>query len=47
MNSHNLWQMFLETGSPEMYVLYSQARKLEDNHVFDDQRADCESHKLQ
>ena len=46
MDSQNLWQMFLETGAPEMYLLYSKARKMEDIHVLDDQRIDCESYKL-
>lgn len=36
MDSQGLWQVFLETGAPEMYLLYSKARKLEDTHVFND-----------
>lgn len=47
MNAQNFWQMFLETGSPEMYVLYSQAKKMEGLHVLDDQGIDIEGHKLQ
>ncbi len=47
MNAQNFWQMFLETGSPEMYLLYSQAKKMEGHHVFDDQGLDTEGHKLQ
>lgn len=47
MNAQNFWQVFLETGSPEMYLLYSQARKMEEHHVSDDQRFDTEGHKLQ
>ena len=27
MNATQLWQTFLETGSPEVYLLYNQARK--------------------
>lgn len=46
MDSQNLWQMFLETGAPEMYLLYSQARRMEDVHVLDDQGIDCKSYKL-
>ena len=36
MNAANYWQLFLETGAPEMYLLYQQARKTEETHVFDD-----------
>lgn len=47
MNAQNLWQVFLDTGSPEMYLLYSQARRVEEHHVPDDQGARSESYKLQ
>lgn len=36
MDAQGIWQVFLETGAPEMYLLYSKARKLEDIHVLDD-----------
>lgn len=36
MDAKVIWQVFLETGAPEMYLLYSKAKKLEDVHVFDD-----------
>ena len=39
MNANQLWQTFLETGSPEVYVLYNQAKKLEDVHVSDGTRS--------
>lgn len=35
MNSQNYWQLFLETGAPEMYLLYNEARKVEKAHVSD------------
>ena len=47
MNTENLWQIFLETGSPEMYLLYSKAKKMEGLHVLDNQRLDSTGHKLQ
>ena len=28
MNAQNFWELFLETGSPELYVLYSHAKKV-------------------
>ncbi len=36
MQSQNYWQLFLETGAPEMYLLYHQAKRLEENDVSDD-----------
>ena len=35
MNAANYWQLFLDTGAPEMYLLYQQTRKSEVNHVSD------------
>ena len=28
MNAGGYWQLFLETGAPEMYLLYNKARKM-------------------
>ena len=36
MNAANYWQLFLDTGAPEMYLLYQKARKAEETHVSDD-----------
>ena len=33
MNAQDFWQVFLETGAPEMYLLYNKARKAEMTHV--------------
>ena len=35
MNANQLWQTFLETGSPEVYLLYNQAKKVEETNVLD------------
>ena len=35
MNAKNYWELFMETGAPEMYLLYQQARKMEEYHVSD------------
>ncbi len=35
MNAENYWQLFLDTGAPEMYLLYQKARKTEEYHVSD------------
>lgn len=36
MNASDYWQLFMETGAPEAYLLYQNARKTEENYVFDD-----------
>lgn len=47
MNSSNYWQLFLDTGAPEMYLLYQQARRSEVNHVSDHTGHCPESYGLQ
>lgn len=47
MNAQELWQIFLETGAPEMYLLYNKARKAEITHVFDGSGFGPESNNLQ
>lgn len=37
MNAQQLWQVFMETGSPEIYLLYQQVKRMERTHVPDDQ----------
>ena len=36
MNAKDYWMIFLETGAPEMYLMFNQARRMEDENVFDD-----------
>jgi hypothetical protein len=47
MKSDAYWQLFLQTGSPEAYLLYNQARRLEQTHVFEHQGAGAAHHDLQ
>ena len=47
MNSQDYWQMFLETGAPEMYLLYNNARKMEISYVPDNTGVGAEGHGLQ
>ena len=47
MNSQDYWQLFLDTGSPELYLLYNNARKLENGYVYDDSRPGLAGHSLQ
>lgn len=35
MSASDYWNLFLETGAPEMYLCYIQAQKSEDFHVSD------------
>ena len=35
MDAANYWQLFIDTGAPEMYLLYQQARKTEEYYVSD------------
>lgn len=35
MNTQQLWQTFLETGAPEVYLLYHQAKKVDNSNVPD------------
>lgn len=47
MNAKDYWQMFLETGTPEYYMMYSQALKMEDAHVPDRSGTGPAGHGLQ
>ena len=44
---NELWQLFLETGAPEAYLLYCQAMKMESSYVSDHPGVSAESHGLQ
>ena len=35
MNATDYWQLFLETGAPEAYLMYSKLLKSEEPHVSD------------
>lgn len=47
MRSEELWQAFMSTGAPEIYVLYAQAKKVEDAHVFNRPWSGFEGDQLQ
>ena len=34
MTAQDYWKVFLDSGIPEYYLLYNQAKKTEENHVF-------------
>ena len=33
MKSDMYWALFMETGSPEAYLMYNEARRMEQAHV--------------
>lgn len=36
MRVQEYWKIFLETGAPEFYLLYNNARRMEGSYVLDD-----------
>ena len=47
MKSDLFWQLFLKTGSPEAYLSYHEARRLEQNHVPQHEGAGSSGYTLQ
>lgn len=47
MKSDTLWQLFLKTGAPEIYLMYNEARRLEQSHVPEYEGPGCSGHALQ
>jgi len=47
MKSQDYWQMFLETGAPEFYLLYNNALKMETTHVPDNSRPGDSGYSVQ
>lgn len=47
MNSQDYWQLFMDTGSPEIYLLYNEAKKVESTHVYNNSRPRVEGHTIQ
>ncbi len=47
MNSTDYWQLFLETGAPEAYLMYQNRLKWEGNYVSDDPGDRSTGHGLQ
>ncbi len=47
MESGLYWQLFMETGAPEMYMLYQNAKRRAQWHVSDDTGARSAGDTLQ
>lgn len=46
MDANEYWKLFLDTGAPEMYLLYNNAKRMEQTHVFDDTGPGITGHTL-
>jgi hypothetical protein len=47
MEAKDYWQLFLETGAPELYMMYANAQKSEEIHVPERSGAGFAGHGLQ
>lgn len=47
MPSQDYWNLFLETGMPEAYLMYKSVLKTESANVLDDSRPGSTGHGLQ
>ena len=47
MNAMDYWQLFMETGAPEAYLMYSKMQKVETQYVYDDSGHRPAGHGLQ
>ena len=47
MIASEFWQSFLQTGAPELYLLYKHAQKMENQNVLDDTGPGDSGHNLQ
>lgn len=47
MDPMNVWQMFLETGAPEFYLLFNKMRKMGETNVLEDPGPGTTGHSLQ
>lgn len=47
MDAQQFWQLFLETGAPEVYLLYQKELRAEGKYVFNDPGIGAAGHGLQ
>ena len=47
MNAEIYWKLFMQTGAPEAYLLYTEQVKMEAGHVSDNSGHCPESHTVQ
>lgn len=46
MNANAFWNVFLTTGAPEAYLLYANARRMEESNVSECAGSGSESYRL-
>lgn len=46
MMSDAYWQLFLKTGSPEVYLIFNEVRRMEQAHVPEYEGPGCAGHCL-
>ena len=47
MEKEAYWKLFLATGAPEAYLMYSQAKRMESAHVSDHESTGAAPNRLQ
>ena len=47
MNKKDYWQLFMETGAPELYLMYHHARKQEEDYVSNHTGTGSAGHSIQ
>ena len=47
MKTEFYWQLFLKTGAPEAYLLFNEARRMEQSHVSQHEGPGGSGHTLQ
>ena len=47
MKAELFWQVFLKTGSPEAYLMYNEAKRMEHTHVSQYERPGNSGYSLQ
>ena len=47
MDAQLFWQLFMKTGSPEVYLMFNEARRAEEVNVFDNSGVGAESNTVQ
>ena len=46
MTSQDYWELFEATGAPELYLMYNNARKMENINVFNHTGSGDQGHSL-
>ena len=46
MNANVYWQLFLTTGSPEVYLMYHEAKRLEQSYVLEHKGPGASGHTI-